>query len=290
MIVVISKKGRIWTRELFVTAERGAFTLIELLVVIAVIAILASMLLPALAAAKERAKSAQCMSNLHQIGLMATMYADDHHDTFYHNDMDGFLPNGGQWTLNPRSSIEANPDNNDSAYWALGYKRYFSNEKKLFACPDGRVVDEWHDANLHYPHSYWADSTYDMCQYLVMPYKGDGSSYGNTRGPLKLSSYRSPETTIFCQDGTEQKSEGPDDTLGMWPGHKTILDQWAPDGPLQALYPGVNLMSGWWRHDHRCNTLWVAGNVTQLKEVPRNVGYDYRWYTGEVPKEKPPFY
>lgn len=103
--------------------------------------------------------------------------------------------------------------------------------------------------------------------------------------------YKSPTKMIFCQDGAEQRMDGPDDHIGLFPGASSILTQWIGTGPanggpyggLSGLYGGYPFDFEWYRHSKGNQTAWVDGHVSRIRFTGLKVGIDYRHYTGIEP-------
>ena len=116
--------------------KRRGFTLIELLVVIAIIAILAAILFPVFARAREKARQTSCLSNLKQLALGALMYAQDYDDTMMprYYRIDPAVPGGPNWDnhlIQPyvkNLQLAVCPSTGARSY---GYNQYYLNFTRM---------------------------------------------------------------------------------------------------------------------------------------------------------------
>ena len=112
---------------------KRAFTLIELLVVIAIIAILAAILFPVFAQAKEAAKKTACLSNMKQIGLGVQLYLGDADDRMFFRSGSAFSRSG------------LIPTTNDNRWWNLIMP--YVKSSALFTCPSDSFASPSKDVN-----------------------------------------------------------------------------------------------------------------------------------------------
>jgi prepilin-type N-terminal cleavage/methylation domain-containing protein len=233
--------------------KESIFTLIELLIVIAIIAILASMLLPALQKARDKAKSASCISNLKQLGKSFFMYAGDFKD--YYVPYDSFGLKFSQFNDN----------------WVRRLVRGAYAPGSILVCP-GRnhglnedMIKYRESLRLAHSKSSMTDQIFDIPEYGYNRYfigvnrKITKDNSLTTTDPAKIGDISNPSRKILCAD-VEQTGKFAD-----FPGD-------ADHGVASYVYygridTGSNMGYPSPRHNCQCNIVAADGSVFTIRSI-----------------------
>lgn len=233
------------------TRPTRGFTLIELLVVIAIIAILAAILFPVFAKAREKARQTTCASNLKQIGLAMLQYNQDYDETLV-----------AAWYQQPNSDNGYNQPSDATTYykWMDAIYPYIKSEA-LFNCPSNSEAKPYHYRDGVNYGSYTLNNSYYDTRGTHTPPATDWHDISTGAGypgkVITVAQLQAPATTLWVADGSsggQARFEIPGGNTGGQTDPAAVPSTTSP----RTLMVDTPICE---RHTGFTNVLWCDGHV-----------------------------